>query len=134
MKSTSLVCKIVISLLLLFSVCGEAGSTKALRDSCKPTWRFLSKQHLSAHSGAYTVEFSAILIGCENELRELRENEMAGIQEGLKRFLGEKALRLIGMADSRELRTEVIEVIRKSLGRPVVTDVFFSSLAVGESM
>lgn len=124
----SLTAAISVAILLAF-----AGASPG--NSCKPTWVYLSKgKPLSVDSGTYTVEFSAILVGCEQSLGVLKQEEVVKAQEALKRYLGKRSLDLIGSADKQELRKDAVAAMNQALGRQVVADVFFCHFAVGEAM
>jgi hypothetical protein len=124
----SLRAAIIAAVLSMFAVVSHAGS-------CQPTWIYLSKgQPLSVDSGTYTVKFSAILIGCEQNLGALKEVEIGKVQLALKRFLGERSLDLVGSAETRKLRQDAAAAMNRALGRQAVADVFFSYLAIGEAM
>ena len=119
-----------IAATVLFTLAAESGAS-----SCSPAWKFLSEgRALSVDSGAYTVKFSAILVGCEASLDTLKEAEIHQMQEALKRLLGERSLDLIGTTDSKKLRIEAVAAMNRALGRKAVTDVYFCGLAVGEAM
>ena len=73
-------------------------------------------------------------VGCEKNLTGIREAELKQAQEALKRFLGRKAHQLIEGADSKELRAEAVEAVKQALARQIVSDIFFSSVSIGEAI
>lgn len=122
--------KVAISVAAFLAFAAESPAS-----SCKPTWTYLSKgKSLAVDSGTYTVEFSAILVGCEQSLGMLKQEELVKVQDALKRFLGQRSLDLIGSVDKKELRRDAVAAINQALRRQAVADVFFCHFAVGEAM
>jgi hypothetical protein len=125
---------LALSIYLSLSWASAGWSQDRNAAACNPKWIFLSKKPISTKSGAYETEFSGILIGCRSRLEDLSEQQLTKVQEALKLFLSERSLRLIGGADSEELRAAAVAAVNKALGKSIVSDIYFSSLSVGEVM
>lgn len=133
MRQLALIIAVFIALLL--SAALGQGRSKDSLDRCSPTWMRLSgKQPISTSSGPYTVSFSAILIGCEENLGKMKDVDLRRAQKALKALLGEHSIDLIGISESKELRRSAVAAMNKALGRPAIGDVFFAYLSVGEAM
>jgi hypothetical protein len=102
--------------------------------TCQPSWIYLTKKAITVEAGPYEVKFSAILVGCEQQLSTLNERDLKKAQDALSNIIKRESLKLIGSASSKELRSEAAEEINRQLNRPAVSDIFFTSLSVGEYM
>jgi hypothetical protein len=111
---------------------GAAG--KEIPGSCLPGMRVVPDGKHSFRDGSWDYLFNIILVGCGDELERLTsadEKLIIGLAEDSIRREGPH---LIAKYGESSFRDSFLKSINKSLGGPVVADVYFNLLMTGEYM
>lgn len=102
---------------------------------CNATFRLLWDQEISVSNPPHFVSTNILLIGPAEHLDSLTEFDVAKLRIRAEEILRNYRLLLFRLADDKEFRHDsVVAPFNEALGAPVISDVCFLELSVGEWM
>lgn len=123
----------------LISLAGESGVMNGSRDggkkdACKPTYLHIPEKTSIVQVGAWEFNLTFLVIGCEEQLTQLGDEELRKVLDILVNASREKHLGLLTVNNDRSFRSQVASRVNSRLRKNAVTDVFFNLRSASEKM
>ncbi len=74
----------------------------------------------------WQIDVNYALVGCRGDLQNISPAEFKLIDAAVRRFVSRLHLGMFRAAEDQMLREALCEIINEIIGRPVVTDIFFT--------
>jgi len=102
----------------------SASANQATSDGpCEPTFLRLNEKPLEVWSGSWRFGFDVFLVGCQDKLNQVTDEDRQMVADHLQQRVREGGLAFFAGQHERDHRRELVANLNTALGGPVLSDI-----------